>query len=68
MVDAGGKDNLSARFSEASLNFINKVIQILCRWKDYFHDFGIIAGDAVTFDDVGDGLNKGIELAFLVRF
>ena len=67
MVDASREDNLGARFTEASLNFVNKVIQVFGGWENYFHHFWIVTGDAITFDDIGDGLDKRIEFTFLVR-
>ena len=33
----------------------------------YFNEHGIIPGHAVTFKNIGNGLNKRIKLLFLIR-
>jgi len=44
------------------------VVQFHGGAEGYFDEHGVIAGDAVAFDDVWDGLDEGIKVFFLVGF
>ena len=48
------------------LQFIDEVIQLDCCLECYFDKHGIVSGDTVTFDDIGDCLNEGIEFFLLI--
>ena len=49
------------------LQFIDKMIQLYGGLVGYFNEHGIIPGHAVTFKNIGNGLNKRIKLLFLIR-
>ena len=50
------------------LQLIDKMVQFHGGLVSHFDKHGIIPGHAVAFDDIGNGLNKRIELFFLIRF
>ena len=64
---AGGKYDLCFGAAEL-LEFVDEVVQFHGGAEGYFDEHGVIAGDAVAFDDVGDGLDEGVEVFFLVGF
>lgn len=68
VVNASTEDDLGAGLAEALLNGVDEVIKVGRRWEDHLHDFGVVTGDTVTFDDVRDTLNVGVELLLLARF
>ena len=65
MVNASTEDDLRASLTEALLNGVDKVIKVGCRWEDHLHDFGVVTGDTVTLDDVGNALDVGVEFLLL---
>ena len=64
---AGGEYDLCFGAAEL-LEFVDEVVQFHGGAEGYFDEHGVIAGDAVAFDDVWDGLDEGIEVFFLVGF
>lgn len=46
------------------LEFVDEVVQFHGGAEGYFDEHGVIAGDAVAFDDVWDGLDEGIKVFF----
>ena len=67
MFYAGGEYDLCFGAAEL-LEFVDEVVQFHGGTEGYFDEHGVIAGDAVAFDDVGDGLDEGVEVFFLVGF
>lgn len=64
---AGGEYDLCFGAAEL-LEFVDEVVQFHGGAEGYFDEHGVIAGDAVAFDDIRDGLDEGIEVFFLVGF
>ena len=64
---AGGEYDLCFGAAEL-LEFVDEVVQFHGGTEGYFDEHGVITGDAVAFDDVGDGLDEGVEVFFLVGF
>lgn len=64
---AGGEYDLCFGAAEL-LEFVDEVVQFHGGAEGYFDEHGVIAGDAVAFDDVCDGLDEGIKVFFLVGF
>ena len=67
MFYAGGEYDLCFGAAEL-LEFVDEVVQFHGGTEGYFDEHGVITGDAVAFDDVGDGLDEGVEVFFLVGF
>ena len=63
----GGEYDLCFGTAEL-LEFVDEVVQFHGGAEGYFDEHGVIAGDAVAFDDVWDGLDEGAEVFFLVGF
>ena len=61
------KYNLGAGASKF-LKIIDKLVKLLRGMEIGFNQHRVIAGDAVAFDDIRDGLDEGIEVFFLVGF
>ena len=64
---AGGEYDLCFGAAEL-LEFVDEVVQFHGGTEGYFDEHGVITGDAVAFADVGDGLDEGVEVFFLVGF
>ena len=64
---AGGEYDLCFGAAEL-LEFVDEVVQFHGGAEGYFDEHGVIAGDAVAFDDIWDGLDEGIKVFFLVGF
>ena len=64
---AGGEYDLCFGAAEL-LEFVDEVVQFHGGAEGYFDEHGVIAGDAVAFDDIRDGLDEGIKVFFLVGF
>ena len=55
------------RFCAAELlQFVDEVVQLMLSGGD-FDEHGVISGDAVAFDDVGNCLNEWVEVFFSGR-
>ena len=67
MFYVGGEYDLCFGTAEL-LEFVDEVVQFHGGAEGYFDEHGVIAGDAVAFDDVWDGLDEGAEVFFLVGF
>ena len=67
MFYAGGEYDLCFGAAEL-LEFVDEVVQFHGGAEGYFDEHGVIAGDAVAFDDIWDGLDEGIKVFFLVGF
>ena len=67
MFYAGGEYDLCFGAAEL-LEFVDEVVQFHGGAEGYFDEHGVIAGDAVAFDDIRDGLDEGIKVFFLVGF
>ena len=67
MFYAGGEYDLCFCTAEL-LEFVDEVVQFHGGAEGYFDEHGVIAGNAVAFDDIRDGLDEGIEVFFLVGF
>ena len=65
MVNAGAEDDLRTGLAEALLDGVDEVVEVGCRRKDDFHDFGVVAGDAVALDNVGNTLDVRVEFLLL---
>lgn len=63
MFYAGGEYDLCFGAAEL-LEFVDEVVQFHGGAEGYFDEHGVIAGDAVAFDDIRDGLDEGIEVFF----
>mgnify|MGYP000585699587 CR=1 FL=1 len=59
----GGEYDLCFGTAEL-LEFVDEVVQFHGGAEGYFDEHGVIAGDAVAFDDVWDGLDEGAEVFF----
>ena len=67
MFYVGGEYDLCFGTAEL-LEFVDEVVQFHGGAEGYFDEHGVIAGDAVAFDDVWDGLDEwGRSTFFLVR-
>ena len=56
MFYAGGEYDLCFGAAEL-LEFVDEVVQFHGGTEGYFDEHGVITGDAVAFDDFGDGLD-----------
>lgn len=65
MFYVGGEYDLCFGAAEL-LEFVDEVVQFHGGTEGYFDEHGVIAGDAVAFDDVGNCLNEWVEVFFLV--
>ena len=59
-----GKDDLSLCLAKM-LQLTDKGVKLDCTGKGHFHQHGVISGNAVAFDNIGDAGNKGIKLWLL---
>ena len=61
----GGENDLRLCLSEV-LQFIDKMVKLLCDLENDLDQHGVLPGDAVAFDDIRYRADEGIEFLFLI--
>lgn len=50
------------------LQFVDEVVKLDGSLKHDFHQHGIITGDTITFNHIGNSIDERVEFLFLCRF